>query len=127
MPEIAMMTPLTKPATITRDDGTTYTADNMMGVLDLVVIDSNGNIQIVDYKTSPKPYSNYDDAKKRTFYYQLASYRRLLQRAGANLGYKAGLYIAPMELQGFRKEGDVWTYDKLKGYEKAGVGNNETT
>lgn len=127
MPEIAMMTPLTKPTTITRDDGTTYTADNMMGVLDLVVIDSNGNIQIVDYKTSPKPYSNYDDAKKRTFYYQLASYRRLLQRAGANLGYKAGLYIAPMELQGFRKEGDVWTYDKLKGYEKAGVGNNETT
>jgi RecB family exonuclease len=41
----------------------------IIGVADLLVIDSKGNIQVIDYKTSPKTYSNYNSAKKRTFHY----------------------------------------------------------
>jgi ATP-dependent exoDNAse (exonuclease V) beta subunit len=33
---------------------------NLVGSLDLVVIDPKGNIHIFDYKTSPHPYSKFD-------------------------------------------------------------------
>jgi ATP-dependent exoDNAse (exonuclease V) beta subunit len=42
---------------------------NLLGNVDLFVIDPSGNIHIIDYKTSPKEYNEYNSAKIRTFYY----------------------------------------------------------
>jgi RecB family exonuclease len=39
------------------------------GRIDLLVITPEGEIHVIDYKTSHKLYSKYDDAKKLTFEY----------------------------------------------------------
>ena len=72
----------------------------IIGVADLLVIDSKGNIQVIDYKTSPKTYSNYNSAKKRTFHYQLATYRRILERS-FNLGEDSGVFVVPFQFSDF--------------------------
>jgi RecB family exonuclease len=41
----------------------------VLGIIDLMVIDDDGNVEIFDYKCSPKSYSKFDTAKKRTFYH----------------------------------------------------------
>lgn len=125
MPEVALYTKLG----YSFPDG----SDELMGILDLLVIDNSGNAHIIDYKTSPKPYNEYNDVKKQTFYYQLATYRRLLDRMGLNLSYKSGMYVAPIQLEGFAKTDDGWTYQRvvahhtgvpIKGTNK--VANQET-
>ena len=62
-----------------RPDKNSEDTTNLLGSLDLVVVDPKGNIHVIDYKTSPKTYSEYDDAKKLTFNYQLATYRRMIE------------------------------------------------
>jgi ATP-dependent exoDNAse (exonuclease V) beta subunit len=46
------------------------------------VIDKKGDAHIIDYKTSPKPYIDYNDAKKLGYSYQLATYSRILAQNG---------------------------------------------
>jgi RecB family exonuclease len=41
----------------------------LIGRIDLLVIDSKGDAHIIDYKTSPKPYIKYNDAKKLGYTY----------------------------------------------------------
>lgn len=105
MPEVALQTQLG----YSNADG----SDRLMGVLDLLIIDNQGNVHIIDYKTSPKPYKDYNSVKKETFYYQLATYRRLLERAGLNLSYESGLYVAPIQLEGFTQNGNEWDYNNI--------------
>ena len=64
-PEIALSTEISET-----DEG----EKSLEGVIDLLVISESGDPQIVDFKTSPKPFAEYDDAKKRAFKYQLATY-----------------------------------------------------
>ena len=52
----------------------------VLGRLDLLVMDDKGNVEVIDFKCSPKEYNNYDPAKTRTFRYQLGIYRKLLQQ-----------------------------------------------
>lgn len=73
------------PPKIMSEIGLSGTAKNfngetapIVGIADLVVIDYEGNVQLIDYKTSPKSFGEYDSSKRRTFHYQLAVYRRLL-------------------------------------------------
>lgn len=89
--------------------------EKLVGIADLIIIDQKGNVQLIDYKTSPKSYSAYNDAKKRTFYYQLATYRRMLQRLGINLNENCGAYIIPLKFENFRydSETDTSTFDNL--------------
>ena len=54
----------------------------LIGRIDLVVIDSKGNAHVVDYKTSPKPYTEYNKAKTLGYTYQLATYTRILAQNG---------------------------------------------
>lgn len=54
----------------------------LIGRIDLVVIDKKGDAHIIDYKTSPKPYIDYNDAKKLGYSYQLATYSRILAQNG---------------------------------------------
>ena len=77
------------------------TDSNLLGNLDVVVIDKEGGVHVVDYKTSPKDYNNYNSAKIRTFYYQLATYRRILERMGVNVGKDSNAYVIPVKFRKF--------------------------
>lgn len=74
---------------------------NLVGSLDLVVIDPKGNIHIFDYKTSPHPYSKFDPQKKLTFKYQLATYQRMLEQRGFDMS-NSNLYVIPVQFVNFR-------------------------
>ena len=71
------------------------------GRMDLLVITPEGEINIIDYKCSPKPYNKYDDAKKLTFEYQLAVYRRILQQLGLNSEKGIRLWTVPVQFKDF--------------------------
>lgn len=77
---------------------------NLMGVIDLLVVDEKtGQINIFDYKTSTKDYSEYNSAKKLAFYYQLATYGKLLHNYGLN--YREATFgILPITLKGMEIE-----------------------
>jgi len=75
----------------------------LMGVIDLLVVDGSGQVHIFDYKTSTKPYNEYNSAKKLAFYYQLATYGKLLKNYG--LEYRtAKMGILPITLKNFELE-----------------------
>lgn len=85
---------------------------SVLGRLDLLVIDENGIPHIMDYKTSPKDYDHFAEAKKLTFTYQLSTYERMLRRHGFNTT-ATSLNIIPLKLNNFRKENGKWTYDNV--------------
>lgn len=72
--------------------------DTLFGIIDLAVIDKTGQIHYFDYKSSPKDYSKFDTAKKRTYTYQLAMYGKLLRKYG--LDYRnSDIGILPIQFQ----------------------------
>lgn len=75
--ETKVMTELSQPG----PNGETQ----LVGSIDLTVVDSKGVAHIFDFKTSPKSYAHYSSAKKLTFNYQQAIYRRMLQRNKINV------------------------------------------
>lgn len=83
----------------------------VLGRIDLLVITPKGEVNIIDYKCSPKDYNNYNSAKKLTFDYQLAVYRRILQQLGLNSEKGIRLWVVPMKFQNFQvnAEGKVIT------------------
>lgn len=85
--------------------------DKVLGKIDLLIIDPKGQLHIVDYKTSIKSTTN--SAKELTYKYQLAAYARILNRHGLNM-YSGDLLIAPIKLQNFRKNEDVYIYDDVE-------------
>lgn len=104
------------PPKIMSEIGLSGTAKNfdgeiapIVGIADLVVIDHEGNIQLIDYKTSPKSFGEYDSSKRRTFHYQLAVYRRLLQNLGLNINRKSGAFIIPFKFENFYYDQDTDT------------------
>lgn len=94
----------------------------ILGVIDLLVLDGDGNVHIVDYKTSPHDYAKkdtedgYSTAKILAFKYQLAVYERLLKSYGLYVG-GTKLLVAPIQLTNFRKEDNKWIYEGIKEYE----------
>lgn len=86
----------------------------LAGIIDLLVIGKDGSVNIIDYKTSPKMYQDYNSAKVRAFKYQLAVYRRLLHNAGVDLNRGCGVYVAPIQMENLHKEGDNWVYDSVQ-------------
>lgn len=77
----------------------------LKGIIDLLVVDGNGNVHVIDYKTSLKPYRDFYAAKRAAFTYQLATYGRMLQRYGFNLNHDKVYMIAPIQMQNFTKRG----------------------
>lgn len=104
-PEFTLSSELNKPFE-NRDDL------HLLGRIDLLVIDEAGRPQIIDYKTSPKIYDDYSTAKKLGFTYQLGTYERMLRRWNLKTSH-TNVMIAPIQMEGFRKEGDNWTFDKV--------------
>lgn len=79
--------------------------DTVMGIIDLLVIDKEGNPQIVDYKTSIHDYDHFNSAKKLAYTYQTAVYGRLLAKAGININ-KTKYLIVPIQIADFQYEDD---------------------
>lgn len=72
--------------------------DILMGIIDLAVLDKHGQIHYYDYKTSPKDYSKFNEAKKRAYTYQLAAYGKLFRQYG--LDYRnSDIGILPIQFQ----------------------------
>ena len=86
----------------------------IIGIIDLLVVDKQGRIHIFDYKTSPKDYHQYADAKQRGFTYQLAVYDRILQHYGIYTG-DGSSSIIPIKLNGFKYDptSDKWGFDGI--------------
>lgn len=73
----------------------------VIGRIDMLVITPDGEIHIIDYKCSPKQYDKYNSAKKLTFEYQLAVYRRILQQLGINNKEGIHLWVVPIQFTNF--------------------------
>ena len=90
----------------------------IVGKMDLFVISKDGKMGILDFKCSPKEYTEfndqedpkkYDPAKIRTFQYQLAAYRRLLNSIGITSSSEINLSVIPLQFQNYR-----FNYDTKK-------------
>lgn len=84
----------------------------LYGIIDLLAIDSKGHAHIIDYKTSIHPYVEFSDAKIYAYSYQLAVYQRILEKNGLSCS-QFRRWVAPIQISGFRREGDTYTYDRL--------------
>ena len=93
---------------------------SILGRIDLVVVDSKGVPHIIDFKTSPKAYNNYNNAKIRTFYYQTAVYNRILRMLGINTD-TATVSILPIQFTNFRRENEEFVWDKIQVTESENV------
>lgn len=90
--------------TITQDTNVVHngTPTKLLGMIDLLVVDREGNTHILDYKTSIHSYEHFDDAKKNAYSYQLATYQRMLEKYGINT-YGGQLLVAPIQIKDFKK------------------------
>lgn len=76
--------------------------NTLLGYIDLLVIDKEGNLHIIDYKTSPKSIENYNKVKQYTYQYQLATYGRMIAQAGFNTD-RTKYLVVPIQLADFKK------------------------
>lgn len=89
----------------------------IVGKMDLFVISPRGKMAILDFKCSPKEYteynqnedpSKYDPAKVLTFKYQLAAYRRLLASIGiSDSEANIDLGVIPLQFQNYHLNYDT--------------------
>lgn len=87
--------------------------DKLLGRVDLLVVDKNGNAHIIDFKVSPKHYTDYNAAKELAYTYQLATYERILRQSNVKTA-GSGLYIAPIRIENFKlDENGEWNYDGI--------------
>ena len=77
--------------------------DQIFGIIDLAVIDDNGQIHYYDYKTSPKEFGEFSSAKKQGFRYQLAMYGKILKKYGLDYR-KSDIRILPIQFDNLRLE-----------------------
>lgn len=59
---------------------------NIVGIADLLVIDSKGKAHLFDYKTSYKHISDWDKDKVKRYGLQLSGYRQILRSHGIDVG-----------------------------------------
>lgn len=89
------------------DDGNPI---KLLGIIDLLVVDSDGQVHIYDYKTSDKALTGWNETKKLTFDYQLAVYRQLLEQYGVPVN-SSMLGIIPFTMQQF--DGTTGSFENL--------------
>lgn len=78
-----------------------FKAKKVFGKLDLIIIDDNGKVGIYDFKCSPKDYKDYNSAKKRTFEYQLAIYRRMIKQLDIISNGQISINVIPIKFLNF--------------------------
>lgn len=96
------------------NQSTNSNVNTLLGYVDLLVVDGNGNLHIIDYKTSPKPIEKYSQVKQNTYQYQLATYGRMFAQSGFNMD-RCKYLVVPVQLEGFNKNSDNnYTYQNLQ-------------
>lgn len=88
-------------------------SDPIIGRIDLIAIDENGDIEIYDFKISNKPYDSWYSSKQITIDYQLACYRALLANNGINIK-SASLNIIPIIISGIDYDSETFSSYKLE-------------
>ena len=114
-PELTIATDLNQPFRYKNEKtGKEEECKEIIGIIDLLVVDKQGRTHIFDYKTSPKEWKDYSTAKERGFTYQLAVYDRILQHFGIYTG-DGSTSIVPIKLDGFRYDGttDKFVFDGI--------------
>lgn len=107
------LTFIPEPVAMGTLDNPTKNVNFLIGRIDLIVVDSAGNAHVIDYKTSPKPYVKYNEAKKLGYTYQLATYTRILAQNGVRFnGIRS--FVAPIQLDGFRAQNEEFVFDNIK-------------
>lgn len=84
--------------------------NTLLGMIDLLILDKDGNVHILDYKTSLHPYHKFNSAKRLSYNYQLNTYKRMLETKGINCT-ETQLLIAPIQLNDFKRKGDTDQYE----------------
>ena len=97
----------------------------LMGIIDLMVIDSSGKIHIIDYKTSIHSISQFVQAKKNSYTYQLGVYRRIFEKYGFNM-YEGQMLVAPIQIKDFKKDRDKYTYSGILPSELIDIGTSSS-
>lgn len=68
---------------------------DIKGILDMLIIDTNGKLSIVDYKTSSKEYFNWHKNKKKDVYAQQRMYQEMLIKQDIH-SYDIQMLIKPI-------------------------------
>ncbi len=89
----------------------------LLGKIDLLVLDKNGKVHVIDYKTSVHSYDKFAQPKRLSFTYQLSVYSRMLEKYGFNM-FESKSIIVPIQIENFKEDGDIYTYDGIKPYHK---------
>lgn len=94
---------------------TTTKPETLLGIIDLLVLDEQGNVHIFDYKTSIKDYEDFDTDKQLAYKYQLYVYKRMLEKEGINV-HDTRCMIAPIQIKNFHfdEDKDKWVYDDIE-------------
>lgn len=105
--------------------GQGYSGENdtfpVVGRIDLLVVSKSGKMGVLDFKCSPKEYSEfneekdktkYDPAKILTFKYQLAAYRRLLKDITGS-DKQIDLAVIPLKFENFRWDKNKVAFDSI--------------
>lgn len=85
----------------------------LFGIIDLLIVDGNGRVHILDYKTSVHSYSDFGSAKKSAYNYQMATYQRMLETYGIST-YQSKFMVSPIQLKNFKRSGDTYIYDGIE-------------
>lgn len=104
---------LSSMSTLTNENGDPY---KLVGTIDLLVLDSDGNLHLIDYKTSELDYKDYKSAKEITFEYQMAVYSQLLKLNGISLN-NVSIYVVPIKLINLHQDEGNWTVDNVEPME----------
>lgn len=90
--------------------------NDLLGSVDLIVIDSTGKTHILDYKTSIKDYSEFrKNAKELAYKYQMFTYQQMLETSGINM-FRSRLFVAPIRIDGFKKDDSgKYIFDSING------------
>ena len=86
----------------------------LIGVIDLLVIDPEGQVHLYDFKTSHKSSEEWQAVKELTYDYQLAFYRHMLAAYGIPVE-KANLGIIPINLVNSNYESKTFESVKIEG------------
>lgn len=95
-------------------DGNSF---ELVGCIDLFILDEEGKMHIIDYKTSDLDYgTTKQQPKKRAYSFQMATYANILKQNGFNLK-DIRTYVAPIKLENFKKVDGKWSFDDISFFD----------
>lgn len=95
MPMLLKNSPHTYLTCINEETGLEQDYEGILGVADLIIVDSDNKVHLVDYKVSSRPYAQWYQAKRNEVNLQLGIYRGILTGIGIP-GDNISMYAKPV-------------------------------